>query len=278
MAKKIYLSAAAHATDNPTKCPQSCGENTHCNQYMDIVERRLKALGFEVKRGDKSKVGSAAMSTRVSEANKWKADLYYVAHTNAGGGRYSMTMCWNDAASKAKANVIHKYRKCVASHKVVTRNDLYEIKQTAMTCLYDELFFHDNAEDCAWFHNGGMALLAEETVQAICEICGVAYKPEVKEEPKKEAPAKKPTPAPTPAPVAPVAKPATKPAPKAGDVVNLNKGKLYASARGSAAVTRTGTFYLYDGIAVNGRYRVTNAKSRVGKTPIALNVSGWVEM
>ena len=186
MAKKIYLSAAAHATDNKTACPQPCGENVHCNEYMDVVERRLKALGFEVKRGDKSLTGSKAMSTRVSEANKWKANLYYVAHTNAGGGRYSMTMCWNNAASKKLANVIHKYRKCVKSHKVVVCTDLYEIKQTAMPCLYDELFFHDNAEDCAWFHNGGMQTLAEETVQALCEICGVAYKPEVQEEPKAE--------------------------------------------------------------------------------------------
>jgi hypothetical protein len=186
MVKKIYLSAAAHTTDNPTKCPQACGENIHCNAYMDIVQKRLKALGFSVKRGDPALTGSKAMSTRVSEANKWGADIYYVAHTNAGGGRYSMTMCWNNAASKAKAEIIHKHRKCVKSHKVVTRTDLYEIKQTAMPCLYDELFFHDNAEDCAWFHNGGMELLAEETVQAICEICGVAYKPEVKEEPKAE--------------------------------------------------------------------------------------------
>ena len=261
MAKKIYLSAAAHATDNPTKCPHACGENTHCNEYMDIVERRLKALGFEVKRGDKSKVGGPALQSRVKEANKWGADLYYVAHTNAGGGRYSMTMCWGDAASLEKARVFKKHRKCVKSHKVVARKDLYEIKATAMTCLYDELFFHDNAEDCAWFHNGGMALLAEETVQAICEICGVAYKPEVKEEPKAETPA------------AP-----TKPAPKAGDAVKLVGGKLYTSARGSVSVTRTGTFYLYDGVAVSGRYRVTNAKNRVGKAPIWLNVSGWVEL
>lgn len=56
---KVYLSAAAHATDNPTKCPTKCGENIHCNQYMDIVEKRLKAIGFEVKRGDKSKTGNA---------------------------------------------------------------------------------------------------------------------------------------------------------------------------------------------------------------------------
>ena len=258
MAKKIYLSAAAHAVDNPTKCPGTCGENTHCNQYMDVVEERLKAHGFDVKRGDRTKTGSAAMTARVKEANAWKADLYYVAHTNAGGGRYSMTMCWPDAASTAKAQVFHQYRRCVASHKVVHRRDLYEIKSTSMPCLYDELFFHDNAEDCAWFHGGGMKQLAEETVQAICAICGVAYR----EEKAATAPAKATAPA----------------APKAGDKVVLNKGKLFLTSKGSAAVTRTGTFYIYDGIKINGRYRVTNRPDRVGKTPAAIYVSGWVEV
>lgn len=270
MAKKIYLSAAAHGSDNPTKCPTKCGENVHCNAYMDVVERRLKALGFEVKRGDKTKTGGPALQNRVREANKWGADLYYVAHTNAGGGRYSMTMCWNNAASLEKARVFKKYRKCVKSHKVVANNSLYEIKATNATCLYDELFFHDNAEDCAWFHNGGMALLAEETVQAICEICGVAYKAEVKEQPKAEQPVAAPAPKTENA----VATPAR----KAGDAVKLVNGKLYTSARGSVAVTRTGTFYLYDGIAVNGRYRVTNRRDRVGKAPIWLNVSGWAKL
>ncbi len=252
---KVYLSAAAHATDNATKCPVKCGENVHCNQYMDIVEQRLKAMGFEVKRGDKSKTGGPALQNRVAEANKWEADIYYVAHTNAGGGRYSMTMCWPDSESVAKANVIHKYRKCMATHKVVSNNTLYEIKQTAMTCLYDELFFHDNASDCAWFHNGGMKKLAEETVRALCELCGVKYIPlTVKTEQKVEEPK----------------------VPKAGDTVTLNKGKLYLSSTGNTAVTRTGTFYLYDGQKINGRYRVTNKTSRVGKKPLVLNVSGWV--
>lgn len=176
---KVYLSAAAHATDNKTQCPQPCGENTHCNAYMDIVEKRLRECGFEVRRGNKENTGGGALKERVAEANKWKADIYYVAHTNAGGGRYSMTMCYKNNDSKSKANIIHKYRKCVKSHKVVASTDLYEINATAMTCLYDELFFHDNAEDCAWFHNGGMELLAEETVRALCEICGITHKEQV---------------------------------------------------------------------------------------------------
>lgn len=182
MAKKIYLSPAAHARDNSTKCPVPCGENIHCNEYMDIVERRLKEVGFDVKRGDKNQTGSTAMKNRTSEANKWKADLYYVAHTNAGGGKYSMTMYHpNSATGKNWANIVHKYRKAVdnGNHKVKAEGNLYEINATNMVCLYDELFFHDNAEDCAWFHQqGGMTAMAEETVKAFCEIFGVEYKSE----------------------------------------------------------------------------------------------------
>lgn len=175
MAKKLYLSAAAHQHDNPTKCPDKCGENVHCKAYMDLVETRMKALGVEVKRGYPDAVGDTAMKKRVAEANTWDADLYYVAHTNAGGGRYSLTLCWSDDASKQKAAVIGKYRQSVAAHKVRTRTDLYEIRATKMPCLYDELFFHDNGEDCKWFHCGGMEQMAEETVQALCELLEVTY-------------------------------------------------------------------------------------------------------
>lgn len=82
----------------------------------------------------------------------------------------------------------------------------------------------------------------------------------------------------------PATKPAAKPKPepvkahKAGEAVKLNRGKLYISSTGSNAVTRTGTFYLYDGEKVNGRYRVTNTKARVGKKPMGVYVSGWVEL
>ena len=175
MAKKLYLSAAAHAADNPTKCPDKCGENVHCKAYMDIVEKRMKNLGVDVKRGFQDQVGTAAMKNRVADANKWGADLYYVAHTNAGGGRYTMTMCWDDTSSKAKAEIIGKYRNSIKPHKVKARPDLYEIRATKMPCLYDELFFHDNAEDSKWFHNGGMEDMAEETVQALCELLNTKY-------------------------------------------------------------------------------------------------------
>lgn len=259
---KVYLSAAAHEHDNPTKCPGGkCGENVHCIEYMDIVEKRLKALGFEVKRTHKTKVGAAALNARVKDANAWGADIYYVAHTNAGGGSYSMTMCYPNEASKKLANVFHKYRKCLPDHKVTTRKDLYEINATKMPCIYDELFFHDRGTDCAWFHKDGMKKMAEEAVRALCEICGVKYVATT---------AKKPTETKTEKPA--------KATPKAGDSVKLSKGKLYISSTGKTHVKRTGTFYLYDGKKVKNRYRVVSKKAHVNKKPLLLYVSGWVEL
>lgn len=195
--KLLCLSAAAHQYDNPTECPNACGENVHCRAYMDIVERRMKEIpGVEVMRPLPNAVGEEAMYGRVAEANQRGADLYYVGHTNATGKKdakvhRSCTLCWNDKASKEKAAVIGKYRKNLP-HKVVERPDLYEIRATKMTTLYDELFFHDNPDDCAWFHNGGMEIMAEETVRALCELLEVEYIAPVKEEPKQETTVEKP--------------------------------------------------------------------------------------
>ena len=68
------------------------------------------------------------------------------------------------------------------------------------------------------------------------------------------------------------------PAPYAGMAVKLSGAKLYGSA--SAAVpanTITGTYYLYDGVNIGGRYRITISKDRCGKTPIGSNVTGFID-
>lgn len=206
---KIYLSPAAHGTDNRTKCPTSCGENVHCNQYMDKLQPRLIELGFEVKRGDKALTGSIAMQTRIQEANNWGADLYYVAHTNAGGGRYSMTMYYPGSKGQQWATIMHNNRKCI-THKTKSNKELYEIVQTKMPCLYDELFFHDNTEDCTWFHVGGMDAMVEETVKAFCEIFGVTYR-------EHEEPQPEPTPE-----VKTI---------KVGDLVKIASGAVYMNGK-----------------------------------------------
>lgn len=63
-----------------------------------------------------------------------------------------------------------------------------------------------------------------------------------------------------------------------GTPIRLNKAAGYVSSDAkSRACTLTGSYWLYDGILVNGRYRVTNTASRCGKKPVGKNVTAWVD-
>ncbi len=39
----------------------------------------------------------------------------------------------------------------------------------------------------------------------------------------------------------------------------------------------SGTYYIYDGKSINGRYRITNSPTKIGKTPINNNISGYIQ-
>lgn len=64
---------------------------------------------------------------------------------------------------------------------------------------------------------------------------------------------------------------------QAGKNITLREDPVYASATAAKATTRmTGTYYLYDGKLVNGRFRITTSKAYCGKEPIGKYVTGWV--
>lgn len=76
----------------------------------------------------------------------------------------------------------------------------------------------------------------------------------------------------TPKPPAPAPK-----KPKAGETVTLTNAPLYASASTAKVARRlSGNFYVYDGVETNGRYRITNTAARVGKKPVWLYTTGFV--
>ena len=90
-----------------------------------------------------------------------------------------------------------------------------------------------------------------------------------------------------PAPVPekkPAPTPEKKPAPvvvkyKAGQKIVLKNTPIYATASAKTrAGKKSGTYYIYDGVKINGRYRVTNRADRVGKKPIWANVTGFVAL
>jgi GH25 family lysozyme M1 (1,4-beta-N-acetylmuramidase) len=63
----------------------------------------------------------------------------------------------------------------------------------------------------------------------------------------------------------------------AGQKVVLKNAKLYSSAWSDVVKNHlSGTYYIYDGIYFEGRYRVTNSLSNVERKPIGKYVTGFV--
>ena len=64
----------------------------------------------------------------------------------------------------------------------------------------------------------------------------------------------------------------------AGTMIELNEVPLYISSDATSPVRNVnGTFFLYDGKDVAGRYRITDNSSEVGKKPTGQHVTGWID-
>ena len=80
----------------------------------------------------------------------------------------------------------------------------------------------------------------------------------------------------------PASKPVHKPATpsssfKVGDTVKLSNTPIYTSASSAnSSNKKSGTFYIYSSEIINGKIRITNSKSNVGRTPIGNYVTGFV--
>lgn len=63
----------------------------------------------------------------------------------------------------------------------------------------------------------------------------------------------------------------------ARQAISLYNTPLYVSATAAKeSAKKSGTYYIYDGKEINGRYRITSSSERAGKTPISTNVTGYV--
>lgn len=64
----------------------------------------------------------------------------------------------------------------------------------------------------------------------------------------------------------------------AGKRIVLNRSAVYSSPTATEPYSyKTGTYYLYDGISNNGKYRITNSLSNIGKTPIGDYTVGFID-
>jgi len=65
---------------------------------------------------------------------------------------------------------------------------------------------------------------------------------------------------------------------EAGTKITVSGGCLYSSSSTSTASRKlNGTFYIYSNEIINGRIRITNSPSNVGRTPVGSYVTGWVK-
>ena len=63
-----------------------------------------------------------------------------------------------------------------------------------------------------------------------------------------------------------------------GEKITLASDTVYASSTAKKGIVKSGTFYLYDAVEVQGRYRITTLPEYCGRTPIGKYVTGWVEL
>ena len=177
---KIYLSPAAHGTDNPCSYSADCGENIHCNAYIDELEPYLAAAGFDIRRNPRDRTGDR-LREAIEESNAWGADLHYVAHTNAGGGSYSKLMVYDRGTAYSYAGQLAAARRAYFAAegqdwavKIAVEPQWAELSQTAAPAVYDELVFHDNAAQIAWFH-GHLRGMAAAAAKGICAMFGADF-------------------------------------------------------------------------------------------------------
>lgn len=207
------------------------------------------------------------IAQRTAKAKAVGAAALVSIHHNAGGGDGCEAFYWHtDSAAKELAGEIINSFKALGqnSRGVKTSSEksynfgMCRINaRNRIPAVLAEFAFLDNAEDRRIIDSDEKLKAEGEAYgKAIVRYLNLALK-------KPEVPA-------TPTPTGP-------PAFVAGAKVTLSNAGLYASSSAAVPVRKiSGRYWLYDGLLILNRYRLTNAVVNVGKKPIGLHVTGWV--
>lgn len=268
MAKKVFI-GVGHGGKDPGAVANGFEE---ANFNLDVAKAcrdALKNNGVSVQLSRENDA-TENLSTRIKECNAYKPDLAVDIHFNAGGGDgaevyHAKKDTKDDALAKnilAEIVAIGQNSRGMKTKLASNGTDYFGfIRQVTCPSVLVECAFIDNKTDVkivdtlAERKKMGVAI-----AKGILKTLGITYKEPTatKTESKKPAAAK---------------------TYKKGAAVKLTKTPLYISSSAKKAVgTKTGTYYIYDGIKTNGRYRITNKANRCGKKPAALYVTGWVKL
>lgn len=248
---------AGHGGTDPGAVYGGRKEKDYTLSLMRVVTEALKAAGQTIINNRTTDVDSY-LTDKVKAANAANVDAVIEIHLNAGGGTgsevyYSRNGMGKDLAQKI-LDQLTAYGYKSRGIKIKTREDGRDyfqiIRETNMPAVLVESCFLDCDGDMGKFNADAVG---QAIAKGIMQVYGINAAP-----------------VPADTPPLPVSY-------KAGQVARLNKTPLYAaSGSAKAANYLSGTYYLYDGKENNGRFRITNTPSNVGRTPIDSYVTGWI--
>ena len=185
MSKKIYISPSSQPAN--VYAVGNTNEQEQCRKIAVALEKELDRCGFNSKAGL-----SGTMYTRVTESNKFGADLHLPVHTNACNGKVAglriMVYKKGGEAEKIAKAIMATLAPITPgeSDGISVQPGLYEIKSSKAICVYIEVGFHDNKKEAQWIidHTQDIAVAI---AKGLCNHYGVKYVATAKqEEPVKE--------------------------------------------------------------------------------------------
>lgn len=275
MAKKVYL-GVGHGGKDPGAVANGFEEADLNLDIAKACKDELVRHGVQVMISREGDI-TESLSERIKECNTYNPDFAIDIHNNAGGGDgaevfHSKKDAKDDIFATnilteiyAIGQNVHSTTPTVIKSGLKTRlnssgTDYFGfIRQVKCPSNLVECAFVDNKKDIQIIDTlAERKTMGVAIAKGILKSLGIAYK------------------ANTPAQSTQASKPAAKTY-KKGQAVKLNKTPLYISSTAKKAVsTKTGTYYIYDGIKTNGRYRITNKAANCGKKPTGLYTTGWI--
>ena len=173
MANKIYVSPSDQTSN--TYAAGNTNEAVQCRKIAKALVSALQRCGLEAKTNV-----TASMADRVTESNKWPADLHVCIHTNAFDEKVAGTRIFSYdlkgegyKAAKAVFNALSPITPGT-SENIKARPELYEVRKSASPCVYVEVDFHDVDEVALWIIEN-TEKIAEAIAEGICNYFGVAH-------------------------------------------------------------------------------------------------------
>ena len=177
MNKKIYISPSNQSGN--MYAVGNTNEKEQCHKIAKSCVEYLQKNGFDV-----LCTYNDNMYTRVSESNKFNADIHIAIHTNATskhnitGGTQILLYDLTGERFKIASNVFERLAPFTIgseAEKIYSKPDFYEINSANAITIYCECEFHDTKEG-AEFIIKNAEKIGELIAKGICDYYGIKEK------------------------------------------------------------------------------------------------------